>query len=254
MTVSPYKVQVGWNVQRVIPILWITSRFCGQSSSRRMTYPVGLAVVPFVCRRLDAPFILMSTLRPDRVARQRPFVVMRSGGKHRSLSPGSGYEEKGELRNQSEPSALWACGRSGIDTAHTPDGRPGLVGDDGWSRPQIEAAGDRAPGCPPPVNTQSPTHPQASRGVQRPPRMPASTACSGARTAPEARVRRTLDMLRSVQPGAGSLGGGGGTDPRGDLAALTPGFRGPYHRNFGAVSAPNLCLPSTTTGLRESYS
>jgi hypothetical protein len=36
-------------------------------------------------------------------------------------------------------------------------------------------------------------------------------------------------------------------------AALTPAFAGPYHRCFGAISAPGLCLPSTMTGLRESF-
>jgi hypothetical protein len=36
-------------------------------------------------------------------------------------------------------------------------------------------------------------------------------------------------------------------------AALTPAFAGPYHRCFGAISAPDLCLPSTLTGLRESF-
>jgi hypothetical protein len=36
-------------------------------------------------------------------------------------------------------------------------------------------------------------------------------------------------------------------------AALTPAFAGPYHRFFGAIWAPNLCLPSTMTGLRESF-
>ncbi len=39
-----------------------------------------------------------------------------------------------------------------------------------------------------------------------------------------------------------------------EAAALTPAFAGPYHRFFGAVSAPNLCLPSIMTGLRESFS
>jgi hypothetical protein len=36
-------------------------------------------------------------------------------------------------------------------------------------------------------------------------------------------------------------------------AALTPAFTGPYHRCFGAICAPDLCLPSTMTGLRESF-
>jgi hypothetical protein len=36
-------------------------------------------------------------------------------------------------------------------------------------------------------------------------------------------------------------------------AALTPAFAGPYHRCFGAISALDLCLPSTLTGLRESF-
>jgi hypothetical protein len=36
-------------------------------------------------------------------------------------------------------------------------------------------------------------------------------------------------------------------------AALTPAFAGPYHRCFGAISAPDVCLPSTLTGLRESF-
>ena len=36
-------------------------------------------------------------------------------------------------------------------------------------------------------------------------------------------------------------------------AALTPAFAGPYHRCFGAVSAPDLCLPSTLTALREPF-
>ena len=38
-----------------------------------------------------------------------------------------------------------------------------------------------------------------------------------------------------------------------EAAALTPAFAGPYHRCFGAISAPDLCLPSTLTGLRESF-
>jgi hypothetical protein len=42
-------------------------------------------------------------------------------------------------------------------------------------------------------------------------------------------------------------------DRTGRAAALTPAFAGPYHRCFGAISAPNLCLPSTLTGLRESF-
>jgi hypothetical protein len=36
-------------------------------------------------------------------------------------------------------------------------------------------------------------------------------------------------------------------------AALTPAFAGPYHRCFGAICALDLCLPSTMTGLRESF-
>jgi hypothetical protein len=36
-------------------------------------------------------------------------------------------------------------------------------------------------------------------------------------------------------------------------AALTPGFTGPYYRSFGAIFAPDLSLPSTLTGLRESF-
>ena len=53
---------------------------------------------------------------------------------------------------------------------------------------------------------------------------------------PEPSVRWTVSQHRIVQP-----------------AALTPAFAGPYHRCFGAISAPDLCLPSTMTGLRESF-
>jgi hypothetical protein len=50
------------------------------------------------------------------------------------------------------------------------------------------------------------------------------------------RMRRGRSRRRTVPP-----------------AALTPAFAGPYHRCFGAISAPDLCLPSTLTGLRESF-
>jgi hypothetical protein len=131
--------------------------------------------------------------------------VMRLSGA-RSLSPGSCYEKRGELRNPSEHQVLWACGRPGVGTAHTADGRPSLVGDGAPSVPRSRPSADRRQGCPPPVNTPSPTHPQASPAsnahfIVRASRhlQSGSHGCT-ARLAPStARVVRTLDVLRSVR-------------------------------------------------------
>jgi hypothetical protein len=73
---------------------------------------------------------------------------------------------------------------------------------------------------------------------------------------PEEEVR--LEGIRCPMPdGLGRRGEGveplteGASKPL--TAALTPGFTGPYYRSFGAIFAPDLSLPSTLTGLRESF-
>ena len=119
--------------------------------------------------------------------------------------------------------------------------------------------------------TTRPVVPRSSTG--RPPsrphaRAPEHVSCQACiftrselrRVSPFSGMRSRCHDLHGQGRGRGHRHGAGGVrfagHPAGkaEVVALTPAFAGPYHRFFGAISAPNLCLPSTMTGLRESFS
>jgi hypothetical protein len=85
----------------------------------------------------------------------------------------------------------------------------------------------------------------------RPQRCPQAGGSSTTPALGRERVDRSAGELVVAVPAPGALGRIATSIVR--PAALTPAFTGPYHRCFGAICAPDLCLPSTMTGLRESF-
>lgn len=207
----------------VIHMLWITGQFCGQSP----------AVAPHVIPSHFCPGPWL-----QRAWGNSPSPGALFGSKRLLAVPRHWYEEKGELRKPVRvigPVGMW------MSTCQRCSSR-GWLSRSAWGRDPSLSPGScrrrRLAELSPAVNIPSPSHPQ-----------PLEHSSAG----PGRVVGLAVSVMQKAATG-GYRGGRSRRRARATASALTPGFRGPYHRVFGAVSAPNLCLPSTTTGLRESSS